>query len=437
MMIFDFWRHPKSNDQLTGFGPRKLIISISYINILVSVSYFLINMKLGINSTFNLIQIFGSLATLFALKLFRSQEPAGHLFLALATLNAISLIIIFNSFPYTILLWVPIFSILAVYVVGIRWGGLWSLFTTSLSTIAVLYGSNFNDSPTQVNLADIPFIAASTLLMSSAVAYGASLLFAKSISQLTKTLESQNQELLKRNQTITSYAQDKAMLVSIVSHDIVSPLSLIMCCVDLAQKHPEKIPVYLERITRATNMIEEVTRNVREFESLDSGKKVVHVGTVDLKNIFDRAQFVFSERLQQKELTLEFSIANGVNTLVAAEESALSNSVVNNLISNAIKFSRPKQRIVISVEEEGDQVVLKVKDFGVGMSESIAKDLFNKKRPSTAVGTQGERGTGFGLPITKAYMDRFGGEINVLSQEEAHHPDDHGTTFILRFQKPK
>lgn len=426
-----FYTFRKSEDR----APRGLIAAISYINILVSVTYMAINLKLGIEPWANLIQIAGSIATLFMLQLSQSYRPAAHLFLALATVNAVSLISIFNDFPYTILLWIPVFCVIAVYLVGARLGALWGLLATFAASLAILYGNRLGFPKIAIDYADIPAIAILTLFMVSFVAYATSLLFSKSISRLTETLERQNQELKVQNETIAKYAKEKATLVSIVAHDIVSPLTVIagqawrgLTDLSLAQDS-------LEKVQKASQVIEEIIQNVREFEALDSGKKVVCTSKVDLRKVIARAQFMFAERLQEKKQTLEVSIPEGTNTFVLAEEAALSNSVVNNLISNAIKFSRPEQKILLSIEESAEHVILKVRDFGIGIPPHQARNLFQRSKPTTTKGTLGERGSGFGLPITKAYMDRFGGKIDVISHDESQFPHDHGTTFILQLKK--
>ena len=114
---------------------------------------------------------------------------------------------------------------------------------------------------------------------------------------------------------------------------------------------------------------------------------------------------------------------------------SLSNNVLANLISNAIKFSQPGGEIQLSIKDEGDRTHLIVRDHGVGMPEKVKVDLFRPDKSTSRPGTSGERGTGFGMPLVKSYLALYGASIDVDSKDISNHPDDHGTTFNLTFHK--
>jgi signal transduction histidine kinase len=394
------------------------------------------NMELGIDVLWvNPMQIFGSVVTLITLRLSRNHVPAAHIFLGLAALNLVTLVTFFHAFPYTILMWVPVYGLVAVYVLGPLQGAAWTALTLTLLAMAVRYGGNWAGRQIPVNPVDYPTITIISMFLTGTAALAASFLFARSIQKLSDSVEKQNMELKNQNATIAQYAQDKSLLVSIVCHDIVNPLTLAVFYSEKIEQDPAHAEAYIPKIVKGLKAIEDITLSVRDFEAIDSGKKAVKVQPVDLKEIFEQAKVTFAQRLADKKLTLEFSIPENIHTWVLAEESSLGNSIVNNLISNAIKFSQENQKILLSVDMEDEFVVLRVRDFGVGMTEDAIPYLFDKRKPTTGVGTRGERGTGFGLPITKALMDRFGGRIECLSRDQKRFPADHGTTFVLKFRK--
>jgi signal transduction histidine kinase len=295
------------------------------------------------------------------------------------------------------------------------------------------------DNPHEGRLAIVPqqpahFTIMSMFLTGSAT-LAASLLFARSIQRLSDSVEQQIIELKNQNATIDQYAQDKSLLVSIVCHDIVNPLTLTVFYSKKIKEDPAHAATYIPKDVKGLKAIEAITVSVRDFEAIDSGKKAVKVQPVNLKEIFEQAWITFAQKLSEKNFTLELLVPDRVNTWVLAEESSLGNSIVNNLISNAIKFSQENQKIVCSVDEEDEYVVLRVRDYGIGMTEDAIPHIFQKRSPTTGVGTRGERGTGFGLLMTKALMDRFGGRIECLSRDQKHFPSDHGTTFVLKFRK--
>ena len=82
-----------------------------------------------------------------------------------------------------------------------------------------------------------------------------------------------------------------------------------------------------------------------------------------------------------------------------------------------------------------DFVVVSVTDTGIGIPDTLLKTLFESNAKTSRLGTSGEKGTGFGLPICKSYMDLYGGKIEVTSKTADEFPDDHGTTFTLRLKR--
>ncbi len=97
----------------------------------------------------------------------------------------------------------------------------------------------------------------------------------------------------------------------------------------------------------------------------------------------------------------------------------------NNILSNAIKFSHSESIIEISSELRGDLVVLKISDHGIGMPEELLNDVFNMNKSTNRRGTQGEMGTGYGMPLVKKFITKFKGRIEIESVE------NQGTTIYL------
>jgi signal transduction histidine kinase len=106
--------------------------------------------------------------------------------------------------------------------------------------------------------------------------------------------------------------------------------------------------------------------------------------------------------------------------------------VFSNLVSNAIKFSHPKSTVVVSVEREAEEIVIRVADRGIGMPPALLAKLFDLDAQTTRPGTDGRPGTGFGLRTVKSFVDLFGGRISVESNDENAFPENHGTVVTLR-----
>lgn len=105
-------------------------------------------------------------------------------------------------------------------------------------------------------------------------------------------------------------------------------------------------------------------------------------------------------------------------------------------MSNAIKFSHPGGRIVLwAVPAPDGEVAIEVIDHGIGMPEALRASVLEITRRTTRPGTEGERGTGFGMPLVKAYVALYGGRISVTSRTRDESPDGHGTTIAVHLRQ--
>ena len=108
---------------------------------------------------------------------------------------------------------------------------------------------------------------------------------------------------------------------------------------------------------------------------------------------------VFGKSLDRKDISIECRHYLRDNTAVIANEFFLLNSVINNLMSNAIKFSLPGGKIILETYDNEDHAVIEIKDNGIGIPREMISHLFSVEKPTTRLGTAGEQGTGFGLPL--------------------------------------
>ena len=111
-----------------------------------------------------------------------------------------------------------------------------------------------------------------------------------------------------------------------------------------------------------------------------------------------------------------------------------STTVINNVVSNAIKFSRPKSEITVQSQALDKFTVISVSDEGIGIPKAILDSLFAMNKSTSRPGTKGEKGTGFGMPLVKKYMELFGGDIIVDSKCQEDFPQDSGKTIKLKFK---
>ncbi|MFK7811321.1 MAG: 7TM diverse intracellular signaling domain-containing protein [Maribacter sp.] len=237
--------------------------------------------------------------------------------------------------------------------------------------------------------------------------------------QIAKTaLENQNQEL----ETVNGL---KNKLFSLLTHDVRGPLNNITVLVEMIEAQLEDSE--LKEITKKLkNKVDDRISMVNallewsynQLEGIKLNKK-----SCDIKTIFESIAKEFERMAEDKKVKLLFEISQP--KLVIDEN--MFKVILRNLTSNAIKFSKEGQKVILSSRNDSDAIEISVQDFGMGMNTDWYKNLENDGMPKIAVGTKGELGTGFGLLITKDFVEMNEGKMICISKL------NQGTQFLLRF----
>jgi len=227
-------------------------------------------------------------------------------------------------------------------------------------------------------------------------------------------------------------------LLHVLSHDLMNPVAAMSGFVHLASlletyKDPETRDLW-ENLQIAITQQEAIIEHVREMRALETGKKQIALSPVRLVDVMQVAQTIFRKRLADKKITLNVTLPDE-NLCVQAEDVSLTHNVVNNILSNAIKFSFRGGAIEMEAQAQNGQVLLVIQDHGMGIPQALLGHLFRADKPTSRQGTDNEMGTGFGMPLVKKYMDLYGAQINVLSHTQEESPQAHGTRVELVFRR--
>ena len=153
--------------------------------------------------------------------------------------------------------------------------------------------------------------------------------------------------------------------------------------------------------------------NLLQWSRLQSGQIEFEISSVKLEKISIRIFELFRDLAQNKNI----SIINKIdNALVINTDSNILETVLRNLISNAIKFTNPGGEIHLYSTIYKNHIEFTVKDNGVGMHEEDVEKLFRIDTQYTTEGTNKEKGTGLGLVICKEFIENGGGTIKVISK---------------------
>ena len=229
----------------------------------------------------------------------------------------------------------------------------------------------------------------------------------------------------------TNAAKDK--FFSIIAHDLKSPfhglLGLTRMIVEEYNSMSEsEVKSYLKIIKESTESTYKLIENLLEWSRLESGKMKYNPALQNMFMIVEDTRILLNQNARMKNINLRNKL--GHQSFVWGDDTMLQ-SLVQNLISNAIKFT-PTNGIIEVTENQFDSYIeYTVSDTGIGIKESDIEKLFRIDMSFSTKGTQQEKGTGLGLVLCKEIVNIHGGEISVQSKISE------GTKIIFTLSKPK
>lgn len=240
------------------------------------------------------------------------------------------------------------------------------------------------------------------------------------VKERTKELEAQKAELQEANAT-------KDKFFSIIAHDLKNPFSAVLGTSDLLFNSFEKFDKQQVReligdMHQSAKQTFSLLENLLDWSRSKTGRLPYNPFMVDIKYAINSALLVLMTNAAEKEINFTIEIED--NVLVYADEDLLT-TVVRNLVSNAIKFSRRESEIKLEVEIDEDFVTVAVIDHGVGIRPENMSKLFRLDIHHTSMGTSHEKGTGLGLILCKEFVEKNGGQIWIESEI------DKGSTFFF------
>jgi signal transduction histidine kinase len=245
-------------------------------------------------------------------------------------------------------------------------------------------------------------------------------------------MKKMNGQLEENRNAIEKQSRERKELLHVLCHDLANPLSSIIGVMDLIEVMPQYTTLKDEAVKVAYKGLD-IIELVREMRAIEDNKATLKLENINLKESVTESLMILRKKFENKNITPDVDIPGDI--IISAEKISLVNSVINNLLTNALKFSNEGSVIKINVENNSAGFIcLAVSDTGVGMSPRLQKDIFNANKATNRTGTAGEAGTGFGMPLVKKFMNAYGGEITVESKAREQFPGEHGTKVKLFFK---
>ncbi len=251
------------------------------------------------------------------------------------------------------------------------------------------------------------------------------------VIERTHELNEANNELKKAYQRVLELNEEKNEFLGIAAHDLKNPLTAVSAFADILKNDEdlskEQHDDFLNEIIKASERMFFIVKNLLDVNAIEQGKLNTNIQPVSLIKVVDEISNQFKDSLFKKNITLIKSIEID-NPIILADYN-LTLQVVQNILSNAIKFSQPNKNITIAIRKSYNvnMIDLSIKDEGPGFSEEDKKKLFKKFARLSARPTAGEHSTGLGLSIVKKLIEMMDGKINLISESGK------GAEFIISF----
>ncbi len=236
-----------------------------------------------------------------------------------------------------------------------------------------------------------------------------------------KMVEKQNRELTQLNTV-------KDKFLSIISHDLRSPLNSLHVTLDLIKDNElsmDEIKTITTELSRKLDNTQGLMDNILHWAMLQSQGFNIRKQNTHLKPLVEDCKKII-DGFEEKNILFHNHIELEMHVFADADMLKL---IVRNLFANAVKFSRHGGEISILAYLKDDLVEISVEDTGVGISPENQKKLFNPESNYSTYGTSQEKGTGLGLILCKEFVQQNGGEIRVESKE------GEGSKFIFTLPK--
>ncbi|MBA4056016.1 MAG: hypothetical protein C0490_14975 [Marivirga sp.] len=234
-----------------------------------------------------------------------------------------------------------------------------------------------------------------------------------------KKLEIANALVNAQNLELQDLNATKDKFFSIISHDLKGPLNSLTSFSSLLINHTdslskEEIKMFALDFDKSLKNLFSLLENLLEWSRSQTGNIEFTPESFDLSLLLEENKDLLKAQAENKRITLGYE--NGSHQMVNAHKNSV-NTVVRNLISNAIKFTPQEGMITLELTKMGTDVVVSVTDTGVGMPPEVMHKLFRIDSKHSTKGTANEKGTGLGLILCKEFVEKNGGRIWVKSKE--------------------
>ncbi|WP_045212945.1 sensor histidine kinase [Desulfonatronovibrio magnus] len=224
--------------------------------------------------------------------------------------------------------------------------------------------------------------------------------------------------IIKMNKDLEIANSEKDKLFSIIAHDLRSPISGIfsssrIIASDTGSLSPDEIRQIANEMGKSTENLLALLNDLLQWSRMSQGSMDYDPGPCDIQDLIIASLKTVKDVARHKHVEIKYDLPAGVKVMV---DEPMVNSIIRNLLFNAVKFSRRGSCVFIRAIENGAMITVSVEDKGIGMDEDIKARVFEHDKKKRQLGTEGEKSTGLGMILCKEFLDKHGGSIWLESE---------------------
>ncbi|MEP0166828.1 MAG: HAMP domain-containing sensor histidine kinase [Balneola sp.] len=222
-----------------------------------------------------------------------------------------------------------------------------------------------------------------------------------------KKIEVQKDELQRLNEI-------NNRLISIIAHDIRSPISGVYGILDLIELETfskEELSFYINDLSGTVDNLLSFLDDILQWSKAQIENKEIEPELFNSQKTWTQVLALYHHNIESKNINL---VTHNLEQSIYADEGSYS-FVTRNILHNAIKFTPKSGSIYIDLTKKGDRTITTIEDNGVGISEEKLEKILFSKEWVTTIGTNDEKGTGFGLKAAAKYIEIMDGKLQIES----------------------
>jgi two-component system sensor histidine kinase/response regulator len=226
----------------------------------------------------------------------------------------------------------------------------------------------------------------------------------------SKAIELQNSQIVKQNEELEKLNAEKNKLMSIVAHDLRSPLASIQNFLELLTQHEldeeQKLDIENDLLNSTKNTMAMLSKLLDWSKSQLHGVSV-HMEYLNVQTLFEPTLNLERNIAARKNISLDYYFDPSAGIYADSDMMQL---ILRNIVGNAIKFTGMGGHIMVKAQAQGSNCLISIKDNGIGMSEQKQQSIFSLNVEST-FGTNNEKGVGLGLMLCMEFIKAQNGKI--------------------------